>query len=294
MTVAQDQPSRRTYRGNCHCGNFVYEVDLPEVRSVVECDCSFCSRTGNLYVLTDEESNFRIVKGTEERLKSYTFGAGNKIHKFCPKCATSLLSRMPNGPPRLKLLLNTRALQDVDLDPLERRNIFNSKIGAEYLPSEHKGEMPPNVEGGQLYTGSCHCGAVTVALSCKPLDEFNEGVVVVCNCSICSRNGYIWLSPRPENVVLSGSEDAIGRYTFAEGLTSKTFCRTCGINMTDLRNQLSRDEVRALSKHSREIYGRNKESHPVNVRILHGVDVDKLKKVTFAGATVMPSTYINP
>ncbi|KAL6804092.1 Mss4-like protein [Trichoderma sp. SZMC 28012] len=293
MTVAQDQPTRRTYRGNCHCGNFVYEVDLPELRSVVECDCSFCSRTGNLYVLTDEESNFRIVKGTEERLKSYTFGAGNKIHKFCPKCATSLLSRMPNGPPRLKLLLNTRALQNVDLDPLERRNIFNSKIGAEYLPPEHKGEIPPNVEGGQLYTGSCHCGAVTVALSCKPLDEFNEGVVV-CNCSICSRNGYVWLSPRPENVVLSGSEDAIGRYTFAEGLTSKTFCRTCGINMTDLRNQLSRDEVRALSKHSRQVYGRNKESHPVNVRVLHGVDVDKLKKVTFAGATVMPSTYINP
>ncbi|KAL6817825.1 Mss4-like protein [Trichoderma sp. SZMC 28015] len=294
MTVTQDQPSRRTYRGNCHCGSFVYEVDLPELRSVVECDCSFCSRTGNLYVLTDEESNFRIVKGTEEKLKSYTFGAGNKIHKFCPKCATSLLSRMPNGPPRLKLLLNTRALQNVDLDPLERRNIFNSKIGAEYLPPEHKGEIPPNVEGGQLYTGSCHCGAVTVALSCKPLDEFNEGVVVVCNCSICTRNGYIWLSPRPENVVLSGSEDAIGRYTFAEGLTSKTFCRTCGINMTDLRNQLSRDEVRALSKHSRRVYGRNKESHPVNVRILHGVDVGKLKKVTFAGATVMPSMYTNP
>ncbi|KAL6791288.1 Mss4-like protein [Trichoderma sp. SZMC 28013] len=269
MTVAQDEPSRRTYQGNCHCGNFVYEVDLPELRSVVECDCSFCSRTGSLYVLTDEESNFRVVKGTEETLKSYTFGPGNKIHK-------------------------TRALQNVDVDPLERRNIFNSKIGAEYLPPEHKGEIPPNVEGGQLYTGSCHCGAVTVAISCKPLDELNEGVVVVCNCSICTRNAYIWLFPRPENVVLSGSDDAIGRYTFADGLTSKTFCRTCGINMTNLRNQLSRDEVRALSKHSRQVYGRNKESHPVNVRILHGVDVDKLKKVTFAGATVMPSTYINP
>ncbi|KAL6696428.1 Mss4-like protein [Trichoderma pleuroticola] len=294
MTATQDEPSRRTYRGNCHCGNFVYEVNLPELRSVVECDCSFCSRTGNLYVLTDEESNFRIVKGTEEGLKSYTFGPGNKIHKFCPNCATSLLSRMPNGPPRLKLLLNTRALQNVDVDSLERRNIFNSKIGAEYLPPEHKGEIPPNVEDGQVYTGSCHCGAVTVALSCKPLDESSEGVIVVCNCSICSRNAYIWLFPRPENVVLSGSEDAIGRYTFADGLTSKTFCRTCGINMTNLRNQLSQDEVRALSRHSRQVYGRNKESHPVNVRVLHGVNVGKLKKVTFAGATVMPSTYTNP
>lgn len=82
MTVTHDQPSRRTYRGNCHCGNFVYEVDLPELRCVVECDCSFCSRTGNLYVLTDDDCNFRIVKGTEEKLTSYTF-EGNKIHKVC-------------------------------------------------------------------------------------------------------------------------------------------------------------------------------------------------------------------
>lgn len=144
--------------------------------------------------------------------------------QFCPKCATSLLSRMPNGPPRLKLLLNVSCGNDlayviVSLTRTDRlelcrmstwirwneesklcrqvqlgeeqkvtvNSIFNSKIGAEYLPPEHKGEIPPNVEGGQLYTGSCHCGAVTVALSCKPLDEFNEGVVIVCNCSICSR-----------------------------------------------------------------------------------------------------------
>lgn len=66
-------------------------------------------------------------------------------------------------------------------------SIFNSKIGALYLPPEHKGDVPPNVEGGRLYTGSCHCGAVTVCLSCKPLDESSEERVVVCNCSICQR-----------------------------------------------------------------------------------------------------------
>ncbi|KAL7910844.1 Mss4-like protein [Trichoderma velutinum] len=292
MTVTEDQPSRRTYRGNCHCGSFVYEVDLPELRCVVECDCSFCSRTGNLYVLTDDESNFRVVKGTEDRLTSYTFG-GNKFHKFCPKCATSLLSRMPNGPPHLKLLLNTRAFQNVDVEPLERRNVFGSKVGAEYVPPEHKGEIPPNIEGKQLYTGSCHCGAVTVALTSLPLDESNPGVVIVCNCSICSRNAYIWLCPRPEHIVLSGSEDAIGYYKFAEGLTSKTFCRTCGINMTDFRNQFSREEVRMLSKYSRKVYWWYKETYPVNVRVLHGVDHSKLTKVNAPGATRM-RTYINP
>ncbi|TFB06725.1 hypothetical protein CCMA1212_000433 [Trichoderma ghanense] len=237
MTQTQNPPNRRTYRGSCHCGAFTYEIDLPELKIVVECDCSFCSRMGNLYVPTSEEANFRVANGSEEDLKSYTFGPGSKIHKFCPTCATSMLSRMPNGPAHMRLVLNARALQDVDVDLLERKYIFNSKIGDQYQPAEHKGGMPPNIDGGQLYTGSCHCGAITVALSCKPLKEFDDERVVVCNCRICQRNAYVWLFPRPENMVLSGSEDDIGRYTFSEGLTSKTFCRTCGVGMTYLRKQ---------------------------------------------------------
>ncbi|KAM0466278.1 hypothetical protein ACHAPV_001235 [Trichoderma viride] len=88
MPEAQHQPIRRTYQGSCHCGAFAYEIDLTELNTVVDCDCSFCSRKGNLYLLTSKEDNFRVVKGSEESLTSYTFGPGNKIHKFCPTCAT--------------------------------------------------------------------------------------------------------------------------------------------------------------------------------------------------------------
>ncbi|KAM0265702.1 hypothetical protein ACHAQJ_000136 [Trichoderma viride] len=256
MTETQDQPKRRTYRGSCHCGAFIYEIDLPEVKTVVDCDCSFCSRKGNLYVLTNEDDNFRTVKGSEEKLTSYTFGPGSKIHK-------------------------ARAIQDVDISSLGRRNIFNSKISPRYLPPEHMGDIPPGVEGGQLYTGSCHCGAVTVALSCKPLDESSEERILECNCSICQRNAYVWLLPKPENVVLSGSEDAIGRYVLADGLTSKAFCRTCGVNMTSLRNPLPEKEVLALSEHARQVYWRGRAYSPVNARTLHGVDVGKLKTILY-------------
>lgn len=85
MAETQDQPIRRTYQGSCHCGAFAYEIDLAELKAVVDCDCSFCSRKGNLYVLTSEEDNFRAVKGSEESLTSYTFGPGNKIHKVGSK-----------------------------------------------------------------------------------------------------------------------------------------------------------------------------------------------------------------
>ncbi|RFU78542.1 glutathione-dependent formaldehyde-activating enzyme [Trichoderma arundinaceum] len=294
MTQIEEQPRRRTYRGNCHCGAFVYEIDLPELDTVIDCDCSFCSRKGHLYVQTSEDANFRVVKGSEEKLTSYTFGAASKIHKFCPKCATSLLSRMPNGAPHLKLLLNARAMQDVDIRTLQRRHVFYSKINSQYLPPEHKGDIPPSIEGGRLYMGSCHCGAVTLALTSKPLDESSEERAAECNCNICQRNAYVWLRPKPEHVVLSGPEDAIGRYVFADGLTSKTFCRTCGVNMTNIRNELPEEEVLALSEQARQIYWRGKATYPVNARVLHGVDVGKLKKVLFDGATLMPSTYVNP
>ncbi|KAL7820670.1 glutathione-dependent formaldehyde-activating enzyme [Trichoderma gracile] len=296
MTQTQDQPNRRTYRGSCHCGAFIYEIDLPELSTIVECDCSFCRRTGNLYVPTSEDANFRVVNGSEEHLKSYTFGPGSKIHKFCPICATSILSRMPNGPAYMKLVLNARALQYVDVYLLERRYIFNSKVGAQYQPPKHKGDMPRIVEGGKLYTGSCHCGAVTVALSCRPLQESSEGGVIVCNCHICQRvsyafrhesspplhskfaiqNAYVWLFPEAENMVLSGSNDDIGRYTFSGGLASKTFCRTCGVGMT--RPQPVEDRDQAPSESSCRAYRRGDASHPVNARVLHGVDVSKLRR----------------
>ncbi|KAH8128964.1 Mss4-like protein [Trichoderma asperelloides] len=287
MAEAQDRPNRRTYQGSCHCGAFAYEIDLPELKTVIDCDCSFCSRKGNLYVLTSEDDNFRIVKGSEEGLTSYTFGPRNKIHKFCPKCATSMLSRMPTGPPHLKLLLNARAIQDIDINHIGRRNIFNSKLDPQYLPPAHQGGMPSSVEGGQIYTGSCHCGAVTVALSCKPLESCEERIAE-CSCGICQRNACIWISPNPENVVLSGSEDAIGRYILPDGLTSKVFCRTCGVNMSSIRNELSEKEILGLTELDLQDYRRGRAHYPINARTLHGVDMGQLKKIVIEGTTATP------
>ena len=51
------------------------------------------------------------------------------------------------------------------------------------------GPEPPatDIENGKLYTGSCHCGVVTMALKAKgPLDEEVE-IIGECDCSICAR-----------------------------------------------------------------------------------------------------------
>jgi hypothetical protein len=70
----------KTYRGNCHCASFVYEVDVPEIKSVGECNCSICTKKGVLWVYAAPEA-LRVVKGSEDALTSYNFGTGFATHK---------------------------------------------------------------------------------------------------------------------------------------------------------------------------------------------------------------------
>lgn len=77
----QPKPSLRLYRGNCHCGSFVYEAELPEIKSAMECNCSICHKKGYLWVFPTEGSKFDIVKGDKNALSQYTFGAKKLAHK---------------------------------------------------------------------------------------------------------------------------------------------------------------------------------------------------------------------
>lgn len=54
-----------------------------------------------------------------------------------------------------------------------------------YEPPKFNGELPKFEGGGlKVYTGNCHCGAVTLAVKTKP---FPEVEVKEDNCSICQR-----------------------------------------------------------------------------------------------------------
>lgn len=70
----------QTYRGNCHCAAFVYEVHLPEIKSASQCNCSICVKKGALWIMPMTD-NFKVVKGAEKDLTSYSFGTMQMIHK---------------------------------------------------------------------------------------------------------------------------------------------------------------------------------------------------------------------
>lgn len=75
-----------------------------------------------------------------------------------------------------------------------------------------------------LYRGGCHCGAVT--FEAEGPDEI---VAQDCNCSMCSRAGFLhFIVPKSRFRLLKG-EEAITTYTFNTGAAKHTFCKICGV-----------------------------------------------------------------
>lgn len=74
------------------------------------------------------------------------------------------------------------------------------------------------------YTGSCHCGKVKFEVEAP-----EEISCLDCNCSICSRSGFLHLIVARNRFRLLCGEDALSEYTFDSGEAKHLFCKTCGI-----------------------------------------------------------------
>ena len=74
------------------------------------------------------------------------------------------------------------------------------------------------------YTGGCHCGAVRFEV------EAEDSVTVQdCNCSICSKSGYLHLIVSKSKFKLLQGKDKLSTYTFDTGKAKHLFCKICGI-----------------------------------------------------------------
>jgi hypothetical protein len=105
------------------------------------------------------------------------------------------------------------------------------------------------------YKGSCHCGKVAFEAD----GEIQE--VLDCNCSICSKRGYLhWFLPH-DKVRFETPASNLATYTFKSGKYKHQFCRDCGVGPFVVGDQ----------------------GIAVNVRCLDGVDPSKFKVNTFDG-----------
>ncbi|HEY8520284.1 MAG TPA: GFA family protein [Gammaproteobacteria bacterium] len=72
--------------------------------------------------------------------------------------------------------------------------------------------------------GGCHCGRVRFAVRGPA-----ELAVTECNCSICSKVGYLhFIVPRSDFTLLTG-EEHLTCYRFNTGTARHLFCRYCGV-----------------------------------------------------------------
>lgn len=74
------------------------------------------------------------------------------------------------------------------------------------------------------HKGGCHCGRVRFEVEAPEVLAVSE-----CNCSICSKSGYLHLIvPKSRFRLISGQDDLV-TYTFDTHEAKHLFCRTCGI-----------------------------------------------------------------
>src|SRR3984885_14174918 len=110
----------------------------------------------------------------------------------------------------------------------------------------------------QTWQGGCHCGAVRFEVTADIAE------VTDCNCSVCTKKGFLHLIVAPEKFRLLKGDEALVTYRFNTGTAKHRFCGICGIHAF-YTPRSPPDKV------------------DVNVRCIEGVALGTLKITAFDG-----------
>jgi hypothetical protein len=74
------------------------------------------------------------------------------------------------------------------------------------------------------HSGGCHCGRVKFEIEAPAEIDALE-----CNCSICSKSGFLHLIVARSQFVLLQGSDVLSTYIFNTGTAKHFFCKVCGV-----------------------------------------------------------------
>ena len=103
------------YKGSCHCGKVAYEVE-GELKSVMACNCSICSKKGSLLWFVPR-NQFKLLT-PESDAATYTFNKNIIKHRFCRACGIHPFAYGVDQKGNEMAAINVRCLEDVDLKKL--------------------------------------------------------------------------------------------------------------------------------------------------------------------------------
>ena len=116
------------------------------------------------------------------------------------------------------------------------------------------------MDEAKTLTGGCHCGNVRYEVTT------DLAQVIRCNCSLCSKRGWLLSFVPADQFRLLSGEEALVDYQFNHKVIHHLFCKVCGV----------------------ESFGRGvgpggQETVAVNLRCLDDVDLSLLNPVDYDG-----------
>ncbi len=111
------------YKGSCHCGKVAFEVE-GEIGEVTACNCSMCSRKGNLMWFVPRQK-LRLLT-PESDLSMYLFNKHVIRHRFCASCGIHPFGEATDPKGNKMAAVNARCLEGVDPEALAVKK-FNGR-----------------------------------------------------------------------------------------------------------------------------------------------------------------------
>lgn len=94
------------------------------------------------------------------------------------------------------------------------------------------------------YKANCHCGLVKFTAI---LPDIRSGKVLRCNCSICTKNGYLLVYPKVDDVKFVSGQESLSKYRFGTATKSHCFCSQCGTSILIDFSEAERDVERTVT-----------------------------------------------
>ncbi|KAK7751028.1 hypothetical protein SLS62_007013 [Diatrype stigma] len=122
-------------------------------------------------------------------------------------------------------------------------------------------------KGSAAYEAGCHCGYVKFRVTLSP--PFPEHQVLQCNCSACTKLGYLLIYPTADDVVWhNNGRERCGVYQFNTKQKDQLFCPKCGTSIgIDFRDVL---KPHRYGISARTIYGLNLDE--LNIEKANGME----------------------
>ncbi|KAK1759314.1 Mss4-like protein [Echria macrotheca] len=287
---ATEEP--KAYQGSCHCGAFVFEVRTPgDLKSAIGCNCSSCTKKAYVWLFLPD-SAVTVIRD-DGLLREFVCGPHRSTHKFCSVCGTSVMAVNPEYRPGLAV--NARTLQGLSIWDLDVVVHDGVKINPQWIPPIYSGEEPAlEMEGGQIYHGSCRCGDVQIAVKLRHALGVNNALestsvsgreeqLVECNCSICQRTGSISITLPPSQTRLQNAQNLTAYNPGTSHIYKTLFCKTCGVHIyteTDPAAHPEQVKVQELENEARRADQAENVNVSINIRCFNDLEVDLLNLKT--------------